>query len=233
VPYVAPPSIPLSTVTTKGDLVVATASGIVTRRAVGSNTQVLTADSAQTDGVKWAAAAGGGTSPGIGTGGKWFRPPSDISGPNSTLNQLHVFPLWIPQAVTLDRIAVQISGSVATATTRLGLYSPDASGGFPGTLLLDAGTVDTSTAGLKAITISQALSAGIIYVAVVNQTAAATLVGRQAPYSPMLGFSEPEATPTAGPQNGWYKSGVTGALPASFSYDGAATNVPTVWVRVV
>jgi hypothetical protein len=49
-----------STLTTKGDLYVATASGTVARVGVGSNTQVLTADSAETAGVKWAAPSGGG-----------------------------------------------------------------------------------------------------------------------------------------------------------------------------
>lgn len=52
--------VPLSTVTTKGDLLVATGSGVIVRRGVGTNGQVLTADSAQADGVKWAAAGAGG-----------------------------------------------------------------------------------------------------------------------------------------------------------------------------
>jgi hypothetical protein len=51
-----------STLTTKGDLYIATASGAVTRLAVGSNDQVLTADSAQATGVKWADSSGGGGS---------------------------------------------------------------------------------------------------------------------------------------------------------------------------
>ena len=46
-----------STLTTKGDLYVATASATVARRAVGSDGTVLTADSAETDGVKWATPA--------------------------------------------------------------------------------------------------------------------------------------------------------------------------------
>jgi hypothetical protein len=58
-------AIPKSTVTTKGDLIVATASGVVTRVGVGSNTQVLTADSTTASGVKWAAASGGGSIPDI------------------------------------------------------------------------------------------------------------------------------------------------------------------------
>ncbi len=45
--------IPKSTVTTKGDIIVATASDTVTRLAVGSNGQALTADSAESTGVRW------------------------------------------------------------------------------------------------------------------------------------------------------------------------------------
>lgn len=47
--------------TTKGDLIVHGTS--TTRLGVGSDTQVLTADSTQTLGVKWAAAGGGMTNP--------------------------------------------------------------------------------------------------------------------------------------------------------------------------
>jgi hypothetical protein len=50
----------LSLVDAKGDLVVATGDNALTRLAVGTNGHVLTADSAQASGVKWAAAAGGG-----------------------------------------------------------------------------------------------------------------------------------------------------------------------------
>lgn len=44
-----------TTATTKGDLLVATASATVARHAVGTDGQVLVADSTQTNGVKWVA----------------------------------------------------------------------------------------------------------------------------------------------------------------------------------
>ena len=51
----------LSPVTTKGDLIVGDGTDNV-RLAVGTNDYVLTADSAEATGVKWAAAGGGGSS---------------------------------------------------------------------------------------------------------------------------------------------------------------------------
>lgn len=59
----------------KGDLVVATGSDAVARLAVGSNNYVLTADSSEATGLKWAAATSGtvtavtGTAPIVSTGG--------------------------------------------------------------------------------------------------------------------------------------------------------------------
>src|SRR5262245_48236429 len=52
--------IPSTIVDAKGDLIAATAADTVARLAVGTDGQVLTADSAQTTGIKWATAGGGG-----------------------------------------------------------------------------------------------------------------------------------------------------------------------------
>ena len=51
-----------STATTKGDLLAATASATIARVGVGTNGQVLTADSAETAGVKWATPSSGSAS---------------------------------------------------------------------------------------------------------------------------------------------------------------------------
>jgi hypothetical protein len=50
----------ISTIDAKGDLLVGTADNTIGRLAVGTNNYVLTADSAETTGLKWAAPAGGG-----------------------------------------------------------------------------------------------------------------------------------------------------------------------------
>jgi len=46
--------------TTKGDIIVATGNAILVRQGVGANGTVLTANSAQADGVEWATPASGG-----------------------------------------------------------------------------------------------------------------------------------------------------------------------------
>ena len=47
--------------TAKGGMLIGTGSGTVSELAVGTNNYILTADSTQTTGVKWAAASSGGS----------------------------------------------------------------------------------------------------------------------------------------------------------------------------
>jgi hypothetical protein len=60
--------IPKSTVTAKGDILVATGSGTLVAQGVGANGTVLTANSAQADGVEWVAPGGALTLSQIATG---------------------------------------------------------------------------------------------------------------------------------------------------------------------
>ena len=71
----APGLLQNSLVDAKGDLLAASADNVIARLAVGANTYVLTADSTEATGIKWAAATAGtitavtGTAPIVSSGG--------------------------------------------------------------------------------------------------------------------------------------------------------------------
>lgn len=148
--------------------------------------------------------------------GRYYHASSSLVGTDSTnANALDLlialrFDLWRPQ--TFDRIAIEVTTGVATALTRLGIYKDDGESA-PGSLVLDAGTVDCSTTGLKEITISQVLESGRYWLASVAQTAAATL--RAVPFTrdPVVGSSTGLNTGLMG----YTQGSVTGALPATFT----------------
>jgi hypothetical protein len=121
----------LSTVTTKGDLLVGTASATIARQAVGSNGQVLTADSTQTNGVKWASPTTGlgyvlnatavNLSPADAT--TYFFGSSYGQGASTTGGQLRIY---IPKAGTINTVYVYFfnataNGSAETSTISLRL----------------------------------------------------------------------------------------------------------------
>jgi len=93
-------------------------------------------------------------------------------------NTLYAIPFVCPKAITLDRIGINVT-TLKAGLSRLGIYA-DAGGVrtcYPGTLLLDAGTVDTSTAGVKSITIDRALTSNTLYWLVIVPNVAPTITG--------------------------------------------------------
>jgi hypothetical protein len=221
----------------KGDLIVGTAADTPARLAVGTNDHVLTADSAQAAGVKWAAAPGGGVAwPRKYKTGLWYQtdqgPPADSS-LTLTLDRVvyHAFP--VGEALTIDRISCGIAtAGSAGSVVRLGIYGD--TDGEPGTLLLDAGTVAGDSTGYKDITISQALSAGTLYwIAVVWQVAAvgtvrASGIGSGSEWIGQLANNTDPRTCA------FVQTGVTGALPgtATPTLTGAPSQHPAVKIRV-
>jgi hypothetical protein len=100
----------------------------------------------------------------------WYesRNGSTLTTSNYIQNRLYCYPLFIQETITIDRLNVEVTSNQASTTWRIGIYTPD-SNGVPSTLLLDAGTVATTSTGLKTITVSQTLTAGLYYIAGVWQ----------------------------------------------------------------
>jgi len=146
--------------------------------------------------------------------GLYYAGPAANAGTTSPANGVCRWgPFLVAKAGTVDRIGVEItvSGS-AGALLRLGIYSDDGSG-RPGARVLDAGTIDgTQAAASYDITVSQALTPGLYWLACAWQggpTTGATIRTVSTP-SVVVAFSSPPANQFS---TGYTASAVTGALP--------------------
>lgn len=128
-------------------------------------------------------------------------------------NRMYAMPFVAPgrTGCTLDRLGINVTtGSAGNA--RLGIYND--SSGYPGTLLLDAGTVVTTNIAVVTVTISQALVPGNRYWLVYVSNATPTV--RSIPVnccSHALGFAR--TLGTAG-NCGLYVAFTYGTLPTPF-----------------
>lgn len=108
-----------------------------------------------------------------------------------TVSRLYYFPIFVPETVAYDRIAAYISVGAA-GLMRVGIYAW--SNGVPGALILDGGTVDTTSVAAVEVTISQTLTRGYYFLAYVANAAASILgMNRQ------WGMAGPVTTPRSAP----------------------------------
>jgi len=142
-------------------------------------------------------------------------------------NYLYGMPVLLPGKLTFDRISVDVQTAAGTTSNRLGIYKDNGSF-MPGALVLDAGTVDTSTTGVKEITINQALEPGIYWLAWVS-AAAPTLYGHN-PVWYNLDSTFPIALPTRSVVS---RSFSYAALPDPFGGSPAAeTKTHGIYLRI-
>ena len=106
--------------------------------------------------------------------GNYYGPVGMVGGAATlaiTANNLYAVPFLVQRTTTWDRIALQVTtGGIATTTARLGIYN-DGTNLYPGTLVVDAGTVAVDSTGVKAATISQQLQPGLYWLAFVSDGA--------------------------------------------------------------
>lgn len=166
----------------------------------------------------------------------WYHfPAGNTATINATLNRQYYIPFPVYQACTVTAIACSVTTlGAAGAVVRLGIYNSDANG-LPGTLLIDGGTVASTGTGAKEVTISQALTPGIYWLAVVPQVVTCSLtalVGVNA-YGALGSPSNQAATPIGG----YFEAGITGALANRAASDATLggnfqSNVPRVGLKV-
>lgn len=130
-------------------------------------------------------------------------------------NKLRAVPFMAVRNMTVDRIAIAVATLADPSNIRLGIYN-NGTNLYPGTLLLDAGVVSGATTGVKAITINQALTKGLYWLAILSDAA------------PTCTTSTPNFTPLGilatdfGYHNmTWDVAKAYGALPTPFTAGGA------------
>ena len=148
-----------------------------------------------------------------------------------TANRLYLFPLKITHSGSFNKIGIGSITPVGLDNARLGIYENN--NGVPGTLLLDAGAISTGATGDREITISQSLSPGWYWLAMVADAATevaaddSALVSRFLPGEGVGG--------TTGSPLYYYYAHTYGALPTShltFVAQSGTGHVPRVWLRV-
>ena len=106
--------------------------------------------------------------------GTYFTIPGFIYGSTSTTNlnnnSMRYEPVIVDTPITLDQLAIEVTTLAASGLARLGIFNSDLDW-QPTTLVVDAGTVDCSTTGVKTASISTTLAAGnYLFAVIANAT---------------------------------------------------------------
>ncbi len=140
-------------------------------------------------------------------------------------------PFFVPVTATYTGIAIHVTTAAALTEARLGIYNDNT--GVPGSLVLDAGTVATTSTGAKEITISQSLSGPAWYwVACVTNSGTPLYSG----CTPASNLSWLGVTTTTGTNNvyaAWTVAFTYAALPDPFTGGGALSNVSTAALKIM
>jgi hypothetical protein len=77
--------------------------------------------------------------------------PNGGSGVALVSDSFYLRRILLTRPVTVSKIGVEVTAGGAGSTTRIGLYNGDGPGGYPGSLFLDAGTIDSTSPAIRTI----------------------------------------------------------------------------------
>jgi hypothetical protein len=146
---------------------------------------------------------------------------------------LRLTPFLVPRPVTLLRIGAEVTSVGSTgAVVRLGIFADNGSG-QPSTLVLDAGTIDGTSATVQEIVISQALAPGLYWVGAVTQGSPSTLPTVRVMNDQTMQLIGQATIPAAGAFfSCYYLNSVTGALASISSLGGVTASGYRTFVKV-
>jgi hypothetical protein len=148
--------------------------------------------------------------------GSYYSPNGARSTFATIENRMTVVPFHVPKTQQFTRIGVEVTTAAAGSTIRLGIYNIGPTG-LPSTLVLDAGTIDSSVLGAAELTIDVTLVGGLYGLAAVAQggtPAVRTLTGGG---GISVGGGSLASVTQSNPNTGFYQNNVSGTLPANYT----------------
>jgi hypothetical protein len=178
---------------------------------------------------------------------QWYGASADATALTTavltTTATIRVLPFVANRVMTINGMAVSVQTTAASAQVRLGLYN-DNGRGYPDTLVVDAGTVATTTTGVRTIcpsgctttgdsTLPVTIQPGLYWIAINNNSIAHTLRGYAvANLNPQSGFPSNYTTLR---NVGWQIANTFTNLPSTFPSGATATTavpLPAVTMRM-
>lgn len=165
--------------------------------------------------------------------GIYYGPQGGSAATAPTSGWLLAVPIFVPRSTTIDRIGVNVTtAGAAGSVVKVGIYADvlDSYGGYPGNLVSGSEqTLVAETTGFKEATVSLPLTPGLYWLAAVVQGGSPSVTVLSGSGNQVVGY---QAAGTVAGRLAWLQTGVTGALPATFSTSASSQGTaPLVQVR--
>lgn len=156
--------------------------------------------------------------------GLWYSTEGgSASTTTMTVNQVSAVPIYVPRIAVVNGMGIQVTTGVTSSTLRFGIADDldDGYGGYPGNILYDSGGInsDTSVNGTFVTVTGTSLvilKPGLYWMLLVTQGGSGGPVVQTIANGAisLVGY---QATGTPANRTRWAQSGVTGALPSTFT----------------